>query len=172
MKTETTTTRIALKFGLIVGVASMIYSTILYVTGQITNSPLLWLSAIISIVGMVLAMKEFREDNGGFMTYSQGLGIGTMMSAVSGFLAATYSYIYNEFIDPTLRQQIMDKVRTDLENKGMDDTQIDQAMAMSEKFSSPGLGFVFGLIGAIFVGFLISLIISGIMKKDKPFEIE
>jgi Protein of unknown function (DUF4199) len=168
----TTTTRTALKYGLIFGVVYMIYTTILYTTGQAANSALGWVSFAISIVGMVLAMREFRAENGGFMSYSQGLGIGTMMSAVSGFISGTYSFIYNEFIDPSLRQQILDKVRTDMEDKGMDDAQIDQAMAMSEKFSTPGISFALAIVAAIIIGFIISLVVSAIMKKEKPFELE
>ncbi|WP_428658290.1 DUF4199 domain-containing protein [Runella sp.] len=172
METQTTTARTALKFGLIAGVAYIIFTTILYVSGQAANSSLAWISVIIPITTMVLAMKEFRTSNGGFLSYGQGLGIGTLMSAISGFISATYSYIYNEFIDPTLRQQILDKVREDLENRGMDDAQIEQAVEMSQKFSTPGLTFVFGILGAIVIGFIIALIISAIMKKDKPFELE
>jgi hypothetical protein len=117
-------------------------------------------------------MKEFRTLNGGFMSYGQGLGIGALLSGIAGFISATYSYIYNEFIDPTLRQQILDKTREDLENRGMDDAQIDAAMEISAKFSSPGMTFVFGIIGSIIIGFILALIISAIMKKDKPFELE
>ncbi|MCU0340968.1 MAG: DUF4199 domain-containing protein [Spirosomaceae bacterium] len=172
MEQQPTTARTALKFGLITGVASIVYTTILYVTGQAANTALAWFGMIISIVVMYLAMKEFKEDNGGFMSYSQGLGIGTMMSAVSGLMGAFYNYIYNEFIDTTLRQQILDKTREQLEERGMDDAQIDAAMEMSAKFSSPAITFIFVILGAIIIGFIISLIISAIMKKDKPFELE
>ncbi|AXE17421.1 DUF4199 domain-containing protein [Runella rosea] len=172
MEQQTTTARTALKFGIISGVASIVFITILYVSGQAANSALAWLGAIITIAAMVLGMKEYRTLNGGFMTYGQGLGIGTLMSAVGGFISAVYSYIYNEFIDNTLRQQILDKVREDLENRGMDDAQVEQALAMSEKFSSPGITFALSIFGAILIGFIISLIVSAIMKKDKPFELE
>lgn len=172
MEPQTTTARTALKFGLISGVASIIFMTVLYVSGQAANSALAWLGSIITITVMVLAMKEFRTLNGGFMSYGQGLGIGTLMSGISGFLSAVYSYIYQEFIDTTLRQQILDKVREDLENRGMDDAQIEQAVEMTQKFSSPGITFAIGVIGSIFIGFIIALIISAIMKKDKPFEME
>lgn len=172
MEQQPTTARTALKWGLISGVASMIFITILYVTGQAANSGLASAGIVITIVVMVLAMKEFRTANGGFMSYGQGLGIGALMAGISGFISSTYSYIYNEFIDTTLRQQILDKVRDDLENRGMDDAQVEQALEMTQKFSSPGLTFLFGIIGAIVIGFIISLIISAIMKKDKPFELE
>jgi hypothetical protein len=168
MEQQTTTARVALKYGVVTAIASIIYITILYVSGQSTNTSLLYLGLVITIVGMVVAMKEFKEDNNGFMAYAQGLGIGTMMSAVSGFISGVYNYIYNVFIDPTLRQQTLDKVRRDMEDKGMEDAQIDQIMSMSEKFSSPGIGFAFGMVGAVIGGFIIALIISAIMKKDKP----
>jgi Protein of unknown function (DUF4199) len=168
MEQQTTTTRVALKYGVVTAIAHIIYITILYVSGQSANTSLLYLSLVITIVGMIVAMKEFKEDNNGFMGYAQGLGIGTMMAAVAGFISGVYNYIYNVFIDPTLRQQTLDKVRRDMEDRGMDDSQIDQAMSISEKFSSPGLGFAFGMIGAVIVGFIIALIVSAIMKKDKP----
>ncbi|TAE93326.1 MAG: DUF4199 domain-containing protein [Runella slithyformis] len=168
----TTTTRTALKYGLIFGVVYMVYTTILYTTGQAANSALAWVSFLISAVGMVLAMKEFRTENGGFMTYGQGLGIGTMVSAVSGFIWATYSTIYNQFIDTTLRQQILDKMRSDFEEKGMEDAQIDSMIEMTEKMSSPGMSFISVVISAIIMGFIISLVVSAIMKKEKPFELD
>jgi Protein of unknown function (DUF4199) len=161
------TARVAIKWGLITGVASIIFSTILFVSGQAANSALSWLGILISVATMVYAMKEFRTENGGFMSYGQGLGVGTMMSAVGGFISTTYGYIYRTFIDPTLMQQMMDKVRSDLEEKGMSEDQIASTMAITEKFSSPGLGFVSGIIGAIVIGFIIALIVSAILKKDK-----
>ena len=50
----------------------------------------------------------------------------------------------------------------------MDDAQIDQAMEMAEKFSSPEIIFGIGLIVFIFFGFIISLIVSLFTKKDNP----
>lgn len=172
MEQQTTTARTALKWGVISGVGSMIFTTIIYVTGQVTNPSLAWMGTIIPILAMVMGMKEFRSQNGGFMSYGQGLGIGALLSGIGGFLAGVYNYIYNEFVDPTLRQQILDKTREDLENRGMDDTQIDAAIEMSSKFSTPGITFALGIFMAILLGFIVSLIVSAIMKKDKPLDFE
>lgn len=172
MEQQPTTARAALKWGAISGIGSMIFTTIIYVTGQITNPGLAWVGIVIPIIAMVLGMKEFRSQNGGFMTYGQGLGIGTLLSGIGGFLAGVYNYIYNEFVDSTLRQQILDKTREDLEIRGMDDAQIDAAIEMSAKFSTPGITFALGIFMAILMGFIISLIVSAIMKKDKPFDFE
>ena len=196
MEQQPTTARAALKWGAISGIGSMIFTTIMYVTGQVANGGLAWLGMIIPIAAMVMAMKEFRAQNGsiifsersikrgdekitelrtqdgGFMSYGQGLGIGTLLSGVGGFLSGTYNYIYNEFVDPTLRQQILDKTREELENRGIDDNQIDAAIEMSAKFSTPGITFALSMVMAILIGFIFSLIVSAIMKKDKPFDFE
>ena len=172
MEPQTTTARISLKYGIISAVGSIIFITILYLTDQSTNAAISWLGMIIPIAAMVMGMKEFRSLNQGFMTYGQGVGIGTLMSAISGFLSSVYTYIYNIFIDPTLRQQVLDKVRDDLESKGMDDTQIEAALEMTQKFSTPGITFFVGILMSIIMGFIFSLIISAIFKKDKPFDLE
>ena len=169
MEQPTTSARVALKFGLITGVILMIHSVAIIVTEQYMNS---WLSTpvqlIVLSICMVLAMKEFKAGNDGYMSYGQGLGIGTLMGAVSGVLLSIYSYVYNEFIDPNLKTNILNKVREQFETQGMSDDQIDTAMAFSQKFSSPGFGFVFGVLGMIFLGFLVSLVASAFQKKEKP----
>ncbi|MCA0233262.1 MAG: DUF4199 domain-containing protein [Bacteroidetes bacterium] len=172
MEQQPTTARAALKWGAISGIGSMIFTTIMYVTGQVANGGLAWLGMTIPIAAMVMAMKEFRTQNGGFMSYGQGLGIGTLLSGIGGFLAGVYNYIYNEFVDPTLRQQILDKTREELENRGIDDAQIDATIEMSAKFSTPGITFALSIFMAILIGFIFSLIVSAIMKKDKPFDFE
>jgi hypothetical protein len=55
-----------------------------------------------------------------------------------------------------------------MEKRGMDDSQIDQAMELSQKFMSPGIVFVMGVFGYIVMGFVISLIVAAIIRKEKP----
>ncbi len=168
MEQQTTTARVALKYGVVTAIASIVYITILYVSGQFTNNSLTSLSLVILIVAMIVAMKEFREDSNGFMSYGQGLGIGTLMAAVSGFISSVYNYIYISFIDQTITQQILDKARSGMEARGSDEAQIEASMAFIEKISSPGFGFAIGIISTVIVGFVIALVVSAIMKKDKP----
>ncbi len=165
----TTSARVALKFGLIAGVLLMIHSICIIITEQYMNSWLSWpVQLIVISVVAYMAMKEYKEANGGYLSYGQGLGIGTLLGAVAGVLLSIYSYIYSEFIDPTLRDKIMGKVREQFEQQGMDDDKIDQVMEMSQKWSSPGLSFVFGVLGMIIFGFIVSLVIAAIQKNDKP----
>ncbi|MDZ7897304.1 MAG: DUF4199 domain-containing protein [Arcicella sp.] len=167
MENQTTTTRTALKWGVIIGIISMLYSTAYLVAGQIGNQALSYPIYVVIGVGIYLAMNEFKKENQGFMSYGQGLGLGTLMSAISGLISSFFSMAYMKFIDPTITDQIMKKAVEDMEKKGIPDEQIDQAMEMSKIFMNPGAMFIFGLFGSILIGFILSLIIAAIVKKDK-----
>lgn len=167
MENQTTTTRTALKWGVIIGIISILYSTAIMVSGQIGNQVLSYPIYLIIAVGIYLAMNDFKKENQGFMSYGQGLGLGTLMSAISGLISSFFSMAYMKFIDPTITDQIMKKAVDDMEKKGIPDDQIEKAMEISKMFMNPGAMFVMGLLGAVLIGFILSLIVAAIVKKDK-----
>lgn len=168
MEEQASTARTALKYGILTSVAIMVFTTILNVSGQSQNKWLAMFSYVIMIVGIVLAMKEFRESNKGFMTYGEGLGLGSLVSAILGFFASMFAMVYIKFIDPTIITQTLDKARADMEAQGLDDAQIDRFMEASQKFSSPGIMFAAGVFSYLFAGFIFSLIIAAIVRREKP----
>ncbi|GAA4011574.1 hypothetical protein GCM10022408_25090 [Hymenobacter fastidiosus] len=166
--TIVTPVSVSVRYGVLTGLASVIFSFILLATGQESNVPLSLLGFIIWIGGVVLAHNFFKANNGGFMSYGQGLGIGTLISLISGTMGAIFRYAYLELIDPSAAQRGMDAARAKLEEQGMDDAQVDQAVAMSQKFSTGPLGVVIAIVSAVIIGFLLSLIIAAITKRNRP----
>ncbi len=127
------------------------------------------LSLVILVIGIFLAHKNYKESNGGFMSYGQGLGIGTIVSILAGLLGGIFRYVYMEFIDPAAAQRVLDQARAKLEEAGnMSDAQIDQAVQMSQRFSSGPMGLVFAIVGSAIMGFLITLVIAAITKRNRP----
>ncbi|MBC3540755.1 DUF4199 domain-containing protein [Rufibacter sediminis] len=163
-----TPSSVGIRYGVITAFISIIFSLILYVTGLHTNKGLSYASMIIPIIGIVLAYNYFKKENGGFMSYGQGLGTGTIVTAVSGVLSGLFTYIYLKFVDPNVLEQIRNSSIEEMENKGMSDEQIEQAVSMTEKFTTPEMMLVMGLIGAVILGFFLSLIIAAIMKRSRP----
>ncbi|MGM9509261.1 DUF4199 domain-containing protein [Larkinella sp. GY13] len=168
MEEKPSTARLALKWGLISGVIFMIYTTAINVTGQFSNTALPWLSLVISVTIIVMAMREYRTLNSGFMSYGEGVSIGTLVSVISGLISVTYNLIYTSFIDPTIRQQILDNAREQMENRGMPDEQIEQAMEFTEKLQGPGLQFLIGILVAAIFGALISLVAAAFIRRNRP----
>lgn len=172
MEEKPSTAKLALKWGLITGIALIIYSTILYTVGGMANTGLTLIIYVIIAAGLTLGIREFRTLNGGYLTIGEGMGLGTLQAAVSGIISSAYSVLYTTLIDPSVREQILNQVRAKMEDQGnLTDEQIDQALEISQKFQTPGLQLIFGILGSIVVGAIFSLIISAIMrrKKDNPF---
>ncbi|GAB2544448.1 DUF4199 domain-containing protein [Rufibacter soli] len=159
---------VGIRYGLITGFISIIYSLLLFVTGLHLNKGFSYLAILIPIVGIVFAYRNFKNENGGFMSYGQGLGTGTILGAVSGVMSSIFSYIYIKFIDGSIMEQIRNGSIEEMEQKGLSDEQIDNAIKITEKFSTPEMMFLFGLIGAVFMAFLISLIVAAVMKNNRP----
>jgi hypothetical protein len=163
-----TTSGTAVRYGLIVGLVCVIYSLILSLADLSMNRWLSSISYLFIIAGMVMAYKYFKAHNGGFMSYGQGLGIGTLMSLIAGIITSIFMYIYVKFIDTTIMEKAMDMQRIEMENRGMSDADIDQAMEMAGKFAGPEMVLIGGTFGFLFIGFIIALIVSAIMKHTRP----
>lgn len=163
-----TTSSTAMRYGLIVGLISVIYSMLLMLTDNGMNRWLSSISYLFLIAGMVMAFKYFKQHNGGFMRYGQGLGIGTLMSLVAGLLTSVVMYVYVKFIDGSIMEKTMEMQRIEMEKRGMSEAEIDQAMEMASKFAGPEMILIGGTIGFVFMGFIIALIVSAIMKHNRP----
>jgi len=169
---EKVSTRAAgIRYGLISGVISIAYFMIMVVADiNMTEGIGRWASLLITGVIIYLAHKYYKENGDGFMTIGQGTGIGFWMALVSTTISSVFTYIYMKFIDNSMIQQILDKQREAMEERGMDDDQIDQAMTMTEKFMTPeimlGTGIVFGIIIVV----ILALVISLVTQKKNPEE--
>ena len=170
---EKVTTRAAgIRYGLISGLISIAYFVILTMADiSMTEGIGRWASLLISVVIIYLAHKYYKENGDGFMTIGQGTGIGFWLALVSVAISSVFTYIYMKFIDNSMIQQILDKQREAMEERGMDDAQIDQAMTMTEKFMTPeimlGTGLFFGVVIIVIVALLISLV----TQKKNPEEV-
>lgn len=167
--TPVTTTSVSLRFGLLTGLVSIIYMFVLFVSNAAANTAAQWVGLIIPIVGIYLAHQNYKVQNGGFIAYGQGLGIGVLLSAFSGLLTGVFNYVYRTIIDPEMAGRMMEAVRAKMEEAGnMTDEQVDAALKMSAKFSSGPIGIVFGVLATVFTGFILSLIISAFTKHAQP----
>lgn len=168
------TAGIALKYGLYAGLAQIILSLVINLTelnfskmgGLITFV----LSLAIGVTAIVFACKEFRENNKGALSLGEAIGVGTLLSAISGLLSGIFTTIYIKLIDTTFVEKTIENSRRQMEQDGkLTDEQIDQAIEMSRPFAEGFMTFSFvtGPIFGAIIGLILSLIIGLIMKKDR-----
>lgn len=163
-----TVSSVAIKYGLITGLVSVGYSLVLFLTQQNTSTLLGGISYIILIVGIVLAYREFKRENSGYMTYGQGLGIGTLIGVVTGVFSAVFIYIYVAFVDSTFLERTRETQILEMERRNMNDEQIEQAMEVTAGLFGPGFMAVAAFIGSIILAFLFSLVIAALMRNSRP----
>ena len=160
--------KVAMKWGLILGLISVALGMIWQLAGLAAESWTGWVNLLPLSVVMYLAHKEFKESGDGFMSYGQGLGIGTLMSLIAGLIGGAFSYIYISFIDNSVIQQSMDNAYQSWEAQGLNDSQIAQAEKFTEFFLNPSVISIFAILFTVFFGFIVSLIVSAITKNSRP----
>ncbi len=157
---------VGLKFGLILAIVSIASMLIQFVAG---TSPFSggWANSLISLaltVGVVVfAHKNFKENGDGYMTYGQGFGIAMITVLVSIVIGMIFSYVYLNMIDPTAFDAIWEKAEADMEAQGQSDEQIEMGLGWARK-----LFWVFYLIGGLFWGVVIGLIVTIFTQKKAP----
>jgi len=165
---------IGLTYGLIAGLIICIIALIQYLGGLKTYmSPLGYLTYIILIVMAVLAGQKQKSLNGGYLEFKEGLKVTFAVFASALLLQTLFTYVLFNFIDPSfkeaLAQEIMNKTEELMRKFGASDSQIDEALE-NERGKDP---FAFGrvLLGygiSCIVAFIVCLIISAIIKKNRP----
>lgn len=174
--TETTASSsiIALKYGFISGLLSFLFSTLVNVMGWAEDfqESIGWVSSVWSLVLAVtislFCLREYREQNEGYISYGQGLGLATLLGAISGLVAGGFNYIYIQFIDNTVIQRQMEIAREKMEDQGLTASQIQSAEEVTRMFMNPGMQFVIVVITSLIFNFLLGLIVSAVVKREKP----
>jgi uncharacterized membrane protein YfcA len=155
--------------GVIFGAVSIVFSLVLYATGN--HLPPHWSASVISfilfIVFIVLGTKQFKEANGGFLSWGQGVKIGIGIAILAGLIVVIYQYIFSTFIEPEYMSQMMEIQNQAFLDQGMTEEQIEATNEMTNNFQTPGIMAAIGIITYAIGGFIVSAITAAIMKKSE-----
>ncbi len=78
----------SIKYGVFTGLAHIIYFLLLILTGLVEVIELHFLTGIILVVGVVVAISRFKAARKGMIDYLQGLGLGLFVGLVSSAIFA------------------------------------------------------------------------------------
>ena len=164
-----TTRSVGIRYGLFMAAFGILYFVVLMILNiDMSQGPGRWVGIIINAAFMFLAHKNYKDNGNGFMSYSQGMGIVFWMTLFSTVISSVFTYIYTKFIDSSFIQKILENQEEAMLNRGMSSEQVEQAMRMTEKFMTPEMMFVFGLIGGFVILIICGLIVTLFTKKANP----
>lgn len=171
---ETKTTNVGVTYGLISGLASVIFGLILYLNGAKSFvSPIAWLGMAIPIVIGVLGGIKQKKQNGGYIDFAGALKVVFTTFVIGTIISTIFNYILLNFIDVPFRealtQESTEKMQEMMQKFGAPQDAIDKATEDSLKGNNYSLGKT-GLSAAFMCifWFIVSLIIAAIIKKKKP----
>jgi hypothetical protein len=171
-KTETEKTSVSqmgIRSGVVYGLIMIIYSLILNFTGLAMNQTMGYLSWVIIIGAVIWAHIEYKKANGGFMEYSEGLGLGIITILIGGLISGVFSVIYMTLIDNNFIKNMLTQIREQLDKQpNLNDEQIDAVMKFYEWMFQPHWLFLIGLLSSAIVGLIISAIVSIFTQKSNP----
>jgi hypothetical protein len=172
METTASPWQVGLKYGLIMGLISAVTAAINYSTKLFLNQGaslgLSVISLVITIVIFVLACREFKSQNGGFMKLGQGFMTGFWATVISSLIGAAFIYVWLTVVDPTIMDQIKENTAAQFAQQGLSDEQIEQAMSFSSMTLKPGFMAGSVVLAGIIFGAILALIVAAIMKKEPP----
>jgi hypothetical protein len=162
----------AMSYGLYMGLALILNSVIFYVMGSPFSTYSGYISYVILIAGIALAMRTYKESHSeAGVTYGRALGLGTLQTLFASVILAFFTFVLFKLVDKTLIDKLFAFTEEQLLRSGVSENQIDTMMTMSKKFTTPltySLGQIFTFT---FVGFVFSLILAIFFKKQStdPF---
>lgn len=169
MEDQISSKKIILNNGAILGVIAIVISLIVYALGMSLQQP--WQQSVVSllatIVVIVIGIKQFKELNGGFISWGQSVKIGVGIALISSLISVIYTQIFVNFIEPEFMSQLLEVQKQQWLDQGYNDQQMESAESMYGLFSAPAISSAVGLIGGAIFGFIISAIAGAIMKKSQ-----
>lgn len=155
----------------VIGLALTLFQLIIFLTGMVGNTVLGILPQLILGGLMFYFLKQARDKYmEGVMSYGKAFVNGISLTFFASLISAFYTYIHLVFINPNAVDEMLQVMYEKYQETGMSEDQIEVAMEMLEKFmTAEGFAITY-ILGSLFWGLIISLIVAAIVKKDgNPF---
>lgn len=166
---------LTIKWGLITGIISIVYTLILYIAGPtLLAGGWVYLSLLIIIIMMSLGVAEKRREQGGSISLSEGLLTAFLIFFFSQFLSSIFTYLLYTVIDPELpaiiKEEVINNTYSMMEKFGLEEEEIEKQLSrISEEDFSPTIGkTILNFMIFCVLGLVLSLIVGAIMKRKRP----
>jgi len=155
--------------GIYLGFALIMYTLVLFILDVDMESPLKYGSYVIMAIGLYLSIVAFRDKQlDGFISYGKAFSSGFYTGLFASVIASVFTIIYVQYIDTELIANILLIAEESMleANPDMSNEQIDQALSMTEMFTSPIMMGVMGFIANLILSAILSLIIAIFAKQE------
>ena len=131
--------KVNLTNGLILGLAGIVYSLVIYFLDLYLNKTQGYIFMLIQVALLFYLLKSYRDNfMHGQISYGQSVGAGVIICLYYGIIMAIFSYILYAIIDPDLVAKQLALAEEAMVKKGAPQAAIDAGMAFTAKIMKPG----------------------------------
>ncbi len=159
----------ALQFGLLTGLAMVVYTLVLYLAGVDMHSYWNLLSYVLFIGGLLWGITSIREKQlEGVMSYGKAFGIGFWITLFAAIVLGIFAYFYLKDINPGALADATAKAEDKIlaSNPNISDADLQKALGMVKVFTNPIMSAVIQFISNLIAGTIFSLIIAIFAKRE------
>jgi hypothetical protein len=156
-----------LNSGLILSLIGIVYSLVIYFLDMTFNKVQGYIFLVALIFILFYLIRSYRNNYlNGYITYGQALGAGVIICLYYSIIIAVFTYILYAYIDADLPKKQLAFMEEMMQKKGMTQQIIDASMAMQTKILKPAIIAPLSILGNMFYGTVISLIVSIFVRKE------
>ncbi len=162
-----------IKNGVILGLTFIIFKYIGFMAGL--NTPtyyVLYMGTVVALpIILVYGIKRYREEvNAGLISFKEAFGLGLLIIILGQGIGTLGDFIYMQFIDPEFVEKAIALQIEGMEDWGMTEEQIAEALPRIEKFSKPYISAPINFFQKVVGNSLLLLIIAAVLKRNPSFE--
>ena len=153
--------------GLILGLVGVVYSLVVYFLNLSFNKAQGYVFMLVQIAVLFFLVKSYRDNfKHGMMTYGEALGAGVIICLYYAIIMAIFTYLLYTVIDKGLLDKQLAFAEEMMQKKGLPQASIDAGMAMQKKMMTPAFMAPVSILGNMFWGLIISLIVAAFVRKE------
>lgn len=153
--------------GIILGLAGVVFSLVLWFLDQTLNKSLGYIWLLVLIVALYFMIKSYRDNYlKGFITYGQSLGAGVIIMLYYAIISAVFAFVLYKFIDPGLIDKMLAMAEETMVERGIPEAAMEQGLKVQEKMLNPVILAVSSIISTVFFGTIMSLLISIFTRRE------
>ena len=154
----------SLTYGLILGLALVVFELMLYITNTLFVPEMEYiLYMLIASTIVIGTIKQKKLDNN-IISYGRAFGSSAVISIAGAFIFSLFVYVLYKYIDTGLIDKLLYEAENALIKAGYSDSDIEMQMNMMQKMSAGIIAFGKGF-GYSFIGVVLSLITSIFIKS-------
>lgn len=153
--------------GIILGLAGVVFTLVLWFTEQTTNKSIGYIWFLVLAIALFFMIKAYRDNYmRGFITYGQSLGAGVVILLYYAIISAIFGYILYKFLDPGLIDKMLLVAEETMIEQGIPESAMEQGLKVQKKLMTPAFMAIASIFSTMLIGTIIALLISIFTRRE------